>query len=116
MDRHRSRNLYIDGSKAHSFLLKMCIQTLIDFHGGCTQERTAVALKYSMNYWKTHSNDYGDKLDPGTLDKVLEEYDLETWLPLDSSASFDAFISWWNDFALMRGRFHSRVSLFLYLV
>ena len=115
MDRHRSHNLYIDGSKAHSFLLKMCIRTLIDFHGGCTWERIAVALKYSMNYWTTHY-DYGDKLDPGTLDKVLEKYDLETWLPLDSSASFDAFISWWNDFALMRGRFHSRVSVFLYLV
>ena len=115
MDRHRSHNLYVDGFKVHFFLLKMCIQTLTDFYGGCTQERTAVALEYCMNYWVTHY-DYGDKLDPGTLDKVLEEYDLETWLPLDSSAPFDAFIWWWNGFALMRGRVHSRVSVSIYLV
>ena len=112
MDRHRSGNLYIDGSKAHSFLLKMCIQTLADFYGGSTQKRTAVALPYSK-YWVTHY-DYGDKLDPGSLDEVLEEYDPETWLPLDSSADVTAFTSWWNDFALLRDRFHSRVSVFIY--
>jgi hypothetical protein len=115
MDRHRSRNLYIDGSKAHSFLLNLCIQTLTDFHGGSTREKTAVALQYSMDYWVTHYN-YGDKLDPGILDKVLEEYNPETWLPLDSSADAAAFISWWNDFALLRDRFHSRVSVLIYLV
>ena len=112
VDRHRSHNLYIDSSQAHSFLLEMCIRTLTDFHGGCTQKRTAVALKYSTNYWVTHY-DYGDKLDPGTLDRVLEKYDPETWLPL---TPFDVFISWWNGFSLMRGRFHSRVSVLIYLV
>ena len=115
MDRHRSGNLYIDGSKAHSLLLKMCIQTLTDFHGGVTRERAAVALQYSWGYCVTHYND-GDKLNPGLLDKVLEEYDLETWLPLDSSGYVTAFILWWNDFALLRDRFHSRVSVFIYLV
>ena len=115
MDRHRSRNLYIDGSKAHSLLLKRCIQILVDFHGGSTQEGTAVALQYSMDYWITHFN-FGDKLGPGTLDKVLEGYDLETWLPLDSSVDVAAFRSWWNGFGLLRDRFHSRVSVFIYLV
>ena len=112
VDRHRSHNLYIDSSQAHSFLLEMCIRTLTDFHGGCTQKRTVVALKYSTNYWVTHY-DYGDKLDPGTLDRVLEKYDPETWLPL---TPFDAFISWWNGFSPMRGRLHSRVSVLIYLV
>ena len=39
MDRHRSGNLYIDGSKAHSFLLKTYIQTLTDFYGRTTRRR-----------------------------------------------------------------------------
>ena len=114
MDRHRSRNLYIDGVKAQSFLLRMCIQTLADFHGGSTRERTAkVALEYSRDYWATHYN-YGDKLDPGALDKVLEEYDPETWLPLDDLANILAFIPYqWNDLALLRDRLHSRVSVFI---
>ena len=115
MDRHRSRDLYIDGSKAHSFLLKLCIQTLTDFHCGFTQERTAVAWQYSRRYWVTHYN-YGDNLDPGALDKVLEEYDPETWLSLAYSTTSTAFISWWNDFALLWDRVHSRVSVFIYLV
>ena len=113
MDRHRSCNLYTDGFKAHSFLLKMCIQTLTDFHGGSTP--AVVALQYSRDYWATHYN-YGDKLDPGILDKVLEEYNPEILLPLDSSAHAPAFISWWNNFVLLRDRFHSRVSVFIYLV
>ena len=75
-----------DGSKAHSFLLKVCIQTLTDFHGGSTRETTAVALRYSRAHWVLHYN-FGDTLDPGTLDNVLEKYDPETWLPLDSSAN-----------------------------
>jgi len=115
MDRHRSRNLYIDRVKAHSLLLKMCIQTLTDFHGGSARERTTGALLYSRNYWVTHYN-YGDKLDPGILDKVLEEHNPETWLPLDSSSDATSFTSWWNDFALLRDRFHSRVSVFIYLI
>ena len=110
MDRHRSRDLYIDGSKAHSFLLKLCIQTLTDFHGGSTQERTAVALQYSRNFWVTHYN-YSDKLDPGALDKVLEEYDPEMLLPLAYSTSVNALISWWNNFALLQDHLHSRVSV-----
>ena len=61
MDRHRSRDLYIEGSKAHSFLLRGCIQTLADSYGGSTLERTAVALPYS-GCWKIHY-DFGDKLD-----------------------------------------------------
>ena len=114
MDRHRSCNLYIDGSKAHCFLFKMCIQTLIDFESGSNCERTAVALPYS-GHWVTHYND-GDELAPGSLDKVLEEYNPETLLPLDSSADTTAFTSWWNAFALVRNRLHSRVSVFIYLV
>ena len=113
MDRHRSRNLYTDGFKAHSFLLKMCIQTLTDFHGGSTP--AVVALQYSRDYWATHYN-YGDKLDPGILDKVLEEFNPEILLPLDSSAHAPAFISWWNNFVLLRDRFHGRVSVFIYRV
>ena len=112
MDRHRSGNLYTDGVKAHSFLLKMCIETLADFHRGSTP--AVAALKYSRDYWATHYN-YGDKLDPGILDKVLEEYDPETWLPLDSSADNTAFLSWWNNFGLLQDRLHSRVSVFIHL-
>ena len=115
MDRHRSRNLSIDGSKAHSFLLKMCIQTLADFHGGSTWKGSSVALQYSMDHWSTHCN-YGDELDPGALDKVLEEYDLERWLPLSNSASTTAFLLWWNHFVLLPDRFHSRVSVYIYLI
>ena len=116
MDRHRSRNLYIDGSKAHCFLLKMCFQTLDDFHGGSTRKGTVVALKYSRHYWVTHYN-HGDKLDPGALDKVLEEYNPDKWLPLDISADVTAFISCqWNDFALLWDCLHSRVSVLIYLV
>ena len=115
MDRHRSGNLYIDGSKAHSFLLKMCIQTLTDLHGGSTGIRTYIASQYSMDHWETHYG-YGHKLDPSTFDKVLEEYDLETWLPLSNSASATAFLLWWNHFVFLRDRFHSRVSVFIYLV
>ena len=112
VDRHRSRDLYIDGSKAHSFLLKVCIQTLTDFHGGSTRETTAVALRYSRAHWVLHYN-FGDTLDPGALDNVLEKYDPETWLPLDSSADDSAFISWWNGFALLRDRLHGRVSVLI---
>ena len=115
MDRHRSGDLYIDGFKTHSFLLKICIQTLTNFHGGSTRERTAVALQYSMSYWVIHFYG-GDKLDPGALDNVLEEYHPETWLPLDSSTDNTAFLSWWNHFALLWARLHSRVSVFSYLV
>ena len=107
MDRHRSGNLHIDGFKAHFFLFKMCIQAI--------QERTVVALQYSRDFWATHYY-YVDELDPGILDKVLEGYDPKTLLSLDSSADGTAFISWWNDFALLRGRLHSRVSVFIYLV
>jgi len=115
MDWCRSCNLYIDGVKAHSLLLKMCIQTLTDFHGGSTWERTTGALLYSRNYWVTHYN-YGDTLDPGILDKVLEEHNPETWLPLDSLSDATSFTSWWNGFALLWDRFHGRVSVFIYLV
>ena len=105
MNRHRSGDLYIEGSKAHSFLLKMCIQTLTDSHGGSTRERTAVALQYSRRYWVNHFY-RGDKLDPGALDKVLEEYHPETW-------DVTAFLSWWNKFMLLPNRL---VSVFIYLV
>ena len=115
MDRHRSHNLYIDGVKAHSFLLKMCIQTLANFYGASTWEKTAVAVEYSSHYWVNHYN-YGDKLDPGALDKVLAEYNPETWLPLHNSANIFFFISWWNDLAVLRDRSHIRVSIFIYLV
>ena len=115
MNRHRSGNLYIDGSKAHTLLLKMCFQTLAVFHGGSTRGRTAIALFYSVDHWATHYG-YGHKLDPSTLDNVLEEYDLETWLPLSNSVSATAFLLWWNHFMFLRDRFHSRVSVFIYLV
>ena len=103
MDQHRSRDLYIDISKAHAFLLRMCIQAFTDFHHGSTRERAAIALKYSRCYWGTHY----DRLNPGILDKVLEEYDSELWLPSDSSANDTAFILWWKDFLLVWDRFHS---------
>ena len=115
MDQHTSRDLYIDGSKAHSFLLRRCIQTLTDFHGGSFRERTVVASRYCMDYWATRYN-HGDQLDPGVLDKVLEEYDPETWLPLHSSGHNSASISWYNHFVLLRERLHSRVSIFICLV
>ena len=72
----------------------------------------AVALPYSK-YWVTHY-DYGDKLDPGSLDEVLEECDPETWLLLVSSVNVTAFTSWWNDFALLQDHLHSQVSIFVY--
>ena len=112
MDRHRSRSLYIDGSKVHSLLVKMCFQTLNDFHAGSIRKRTVVALQYSRSNLKTHYNN-GLRLNPGLSDEVLEEYD---WLPLNCLAEDTAFISWWNDFAPLRDRLHSRVSIFIYLV
>ena len=111
MDRHRSGNLYIDGSKAHSLLLEMCILTLADFHDEFTQERTVVALEYSRDNWVTHYN-YGDKLDPGALDEILGACNPETWLPLDSSADAIAFRLWRNNFTLLPDRFHVKVSVF----
>ena len=114
MDRHRSRNLYIDAFKAHSLLFNMCIQTIIDVRAGFTLERTAVVLQYSRRYWAFHYY-YADKLDPGILDEVLEVNNPEL-LPLHSSADATTFISWWNDFALLWDRLHSRVSVLIYLV
>ena len=99
------------GFKVHS-LLKMCFQTLTDFHAGSIRERTVIALQYSRSNLTTHYND-GHRLNPGISDEVLEEYD---WLPLNCLAEDSAFISWWNDFALLRDRFHGRVSIFVYLV
>ena len=114
MDRHRSHNLHIDKFQTHCFLFKRCIEILTDFHGGSARKITANAWWYSRDYWISHF-DYGVKLDPFILDKVLEVYDPGTWLPLDNSADATAFISWWNAFVLLR-EFHRRVSVFVCLV
>jgi len=79
----------------------MCIETFTDFHSGSARERTAVALQYSRDYWVTYYDHAGDKLDPGALDKVLEEYGPEKWLSSDSLADDTAFLLWWNDFVLL---------------
>ncbi|EDR06986.1 uncharacterized protein LACBIDRAFT_328394 [Laccaria bicolor S238N-H82] len=96
--------------RPHTLLLRMCLQTLTDFHGGSNGKRTAVALDYTKEHWLTHYI-CGDQLDPGPVDKVLEEYDPEILLPFkDSSDNVVGFISWWDGFRLLRDRFHSRCS------
>ena len=112
-DLYRSGNLYIDKSKIHLYLLKKCVQTLTDFHGGSTREGTAAAVEYSKDYWTTH---YKCCAQLDTLDKVLEEHDPQTWLSLSKSASSNAFLLWRDDLMLLRDRFHRRVSVFIYLV
>ena len=110
MDRHRLGSFYIDEFKAHSFLLKLCIQTLSDFYGRSTQKITAIALQYSRTTWQSHCELDGFDLDYGFLASILGQFNLETWLPLDSSAEATAFLMWWHDFAPFQENLHVQVS------
>ena len=110
LDRHRAGNLFVDACAVHQLLLKMCIQAL-SARSRKRRTRTNSIEQYSTQHWLTHYL-RGDDLNPGFLDKILEKSNLEIWLPkLRKSDSVSDFVSWWDDFAAVRGRFHSRVSV-----
>jgi hypothetical protein len=110
-DRHRSGSLYVDEVEARTFLLKLCIQTLSDFYGGSTRERTDIAVQYSRTAWQSLCELDGFDLDYDFLARVLREFNPKTWLPLDGSAEASAFIMWWHDFAPFQENLHAQVSV-----
>jgi hypothetical protein len=110
-DRHRSGSLYVDEVEARTFLLKLCIQTLSDFYGGSTRERTDIAVQYSRTAWQSLCELDGFDLDYDFLARVLRQFNPKTWLPLDGSAEASAFIMWWHDFAPFQENLHAQVSV-----